>query len=482
MFMRMGDPAPPSDAATPASLQQRLQALPSVDEMTHWPPLALALQEHGHAAVVRAARACVARARQSLRAGHPAEVTPQDVLDALSDAQRPRLRAVINATGVVLHTNLGRAPLPERALQAALDVGRGYSNLEFDLDKGERGSRYDHARDVARVLWGAEDALVVNNCAAAVLLALSSLAAGREAVISRGELVEIGGGFRVPEVVVQGGARLREVGTTNKTRLADYEDALGPDTAVLLKVHRSNFALVGFTQSVSTAQLAGLAKARGVPLLVDLGTGLTAPLPVATPDGEDTVTQTLKDGASLVMASGDKLLGGPQAGLILGRADLVDRCRRHPLCRALRVDKMTLAALEVTLRLHLDQRHAEIPAVAMMHLSPDVLRPRAQALASTLAQAGVPATVRDVTARPGGGTLPTVELPSVAVALSGGGGLGDRLAHALRQGDPPVVARVEGGEVLLDVRCVPSVQDAALANGVLLAWARVTGKGNVSSC
>ena len=439
--------------------------MPSVDELLRHPELEALSQQHGRPPVTRAARQVIAEARARLVKGQESQVTPAWVASRLRESLVPSLRPVINATGVVLHTNLGRAPLAEEALQAALDVGRGYSNLEFNLDTGVRGSRYDHAREPCQQLWGVEDALVVNNCAAAVLLALSALSSGKEAVVSRGELVEIGGGFRIPDVITQGGARLKEVGTTNRTRVADYQRAVTPGTAVFLKVHRSNFSVVGFTEEASITELKALGNTSGIPVLVDLGSGRMEGLEVAA-QGEPTVGEVVSQGADLVMFSGDKLLGGPQAGLIVGRNALVERCRQHPLCRAVRVDKMTLAALMATLRMHLDGRARQVPTTQMLTLSADSLARRAEALVSQLQATGVESSAVNVFSTPGGGTLPTTEIASCAVSPALGGHKADTVAAMLRAHDPPVVCRVEDGRVLLDLRCVFPHQDATLRDAV----------------
>ena len=364
---------------------------------------------------------------------------------------RPGLCRVINATGVVLHTNLGRAPLAQAALDRIVAIGSGYSNLEYDLAAGERGARERHVQALAELV-GAEAALVVNNCAGAVLLALTALAAGRDVVVSRGELIEIGGGFRIPDVMAASGARLVEVGTTNKTRALDYEVALRPETALLMKVHRSNFAIVGFTTEASVAELAALGAPRQVPVLVDLGSGAMAEI-----HGEPTAATTLAAGADLVAISGDKLLGGPQAGILLGRRGLVTRCARHPLYRALRPSKLELAALEATTELWRDGREAEIPTWAMLTASPDVVRARAEAV---VAAAGGGLDIVAVVSKLGGGTLPLAELPSFAIALP------EQAEPALRAGSPPVIGRIEGGRLLLDLRTVADSEVALLARAV----------------
>jgi L-seryl-tRNA(Ser) seleniumtransferase len=407
----------------------QLHDLPSVDELarTSDDPLA-----------VEAARRVIDRAREEIRAGaDPGDLRAR--LDVeLAGVRRPKLRRVLNATGVIVHTNLGRAPLPATALERVHEIARGYSNLEFDLDRGARGSRQDHAVDILRRLTGAEAALVVNNNAGAVLLALAALAESREVVVSRGELIEIGDGFRIPDVLAGSGARLVEVGTTNRTRAEDYERAIGPDTAVLLRVHQSNFRVVGFAELPETSRLAAIAARHDLPLVDDLGSGALVPLP-----DEPAVRDALVAGADLVCFSGDKLLGGPQAGIVVGRAELVQKLRRHPLQRALRADKLTLAALEGTLMLYLDRERAlrEVPALRMVVEDADAVRARAQRLAELTGGA-----VEETVARVGGGALPLAELPSFACALE------EDLAEPLRRGEPPVVGVLRDGRLLLDCR------------------------------
>jgi L-seryl-tRNA(Ser) seleniumtransferase len=419
----------------------QLRDLPSVDELARGLDDPLAIE---------AARTVLARAREEIQAG----VDPGDLAarlhDELASARSPRLRRVLNATGVIVHTNLGRAPLAEEALARVVDVARGYSNLEYDLSAGARGSRQDHVAVILRRLTGAEAALVVNNNAAAVLLALAALAEGREVLVSRGELIEIGDGFRIPDVLARSGARLREVGTTNRTRAADYENAIGPETALLLRVHQSNFRVVGFTEQATTAQLAAVAARHGLPLVDDLGSGVLVELA-----DEPSAKQALADGADLVTFSGDKLLGGPQAGIVVGRAELVERLRRHPLQRALRADKLTLAALEGTLSLYLGAPE-RIPVLRMLH--DDGVRERAERLASL-----VGGTVEETGARVGGGALPLAELPSFACAVE------DELAAPLRRGEPPVVGIVRDGKLLLDCRTLADSEVDEVARAVAAA-------------
>jgi len=424
-----------------------LRDLPSVDRLLGDDVLGAAPRPLAAAA----ARSALERARATIRAGEE----PGDLVAlARAELQRlgtPALRRVLNATGVIVHTNLGRAPLAEAALARALDVGGSYSNLELDLESGTRGSRQDHVADALCRLTGAEAALVVNNNAAAVLLALAALAAGREVVVSRGELIEIGDGFRIPDVLAHSGARMVEVGTTNRTRAADFERAIGPETALLLRVHQSNFRIVGFTESPTTEDLAQVAHDASLWLVDDLGSGS-----LGNVGDEPTAASSIASGADLVCFSGDKLLGGPQAGIVVGRRALVERLRRHPLQRALRADKLSLAALEGTLALHEDpeRARAEIPVLRMLDEPLERVRERAERLAGL-----VGGEVEETVARVGGGALPLAELPSAACAIE------EELAAPLRFGDPPVLGIVRDGRLLLDARTLaePEVDEAARA-------------------
>ncbi|MEA3247743.1 MAG: L-seryl-tRNA(Sec) selenium transferase, partial [Gemmatimonadota bacterium] len=381
------------------------------------------------------------------------------------------LRPVINATGVVLHTNLGRAPLAEAALAAMADVASGYSNLEYDVAAGTRGSRHAHCTALLRELTGAEDAMVVNNCAAALVLALAAHADGREAIISRGELVEIGGSFRVPEIMAASGAHLVEVGTTNRTHAADYERAVTDRTAAIVSVHRSNFVQEGFVASVRPAELAPVAARAGIALVHDFGSGLMLDLSAWGLAGEPTAPETVRTGATLVLMSGDKLLGGPQAGIVLGRAKAVDAMRRHPLARAVRVDKLTLAALEATLELY--RRPADavagIPVLRMLTVAADDVRARATAVAADLAQAGAPCTVVATDATVGGGAFPTARIPSAAVRLDGAPAAA--MDATLRAARLPVVGRAIEDRLHLDLRTVPEAHDEVLVDVVRAAVA-----------
>jgi L-seryl-tRNA(Ser) seleniumtransferase len=393
-------------------------------------------------------------------------------------AGRPGLRAVINATGVVLHTNLGRAPLPAAAIAAIGEIGRGYSNLEYDLAAGKRGKRDVHCESLLCDLLGAEAAVVVNNCAAAVFLILDTLGNGGEAVISRGELVEIGGGFRIPDVMRKSGVGLREVGTTNRTRLADYETAIGPETKMIVRVHPSNFRLLGFAERPAVADLAALAKARGLVFFEDIGSGAIEDLSAQGLNDEPFAVRSLADGADIVAFSGDKLLGGPQAGIIAGRQELVDRVRRNPLMRMLRVDKLVYAALEATLRLYRNRAFADIPALAMLRQSPVDTKTRAERFARKLRRAfGGEAVGMDITLRRGdslvgGGSAPHVKLPTTLVALKVDGFSPEDLEARLRRAETPVIARIEDGRVVLDLRTVLPEQEDRLATEVLRSISR----------
>jgi L-seryl-tRNA(Ser) seleniumtransferase len=420
-----------------------LRDLPSVDELARATNDPLA---------VDAARAVLARAREEIRAGaEPGDLAAR-LLAELGAARRPTLRRVLNATGVILHTNLGRAPLPAAALEHAVEAGRGYSNLEYDLAEGARGSRQDHVAAILRRLTAAEAALVVNNNAAAMLLAVAALAEGREVLVSRGELIEIGDGFRIPDVLTRSGARLVEVGTTNRTRTADYENAVNEQTALVLRVHQSNFRVVGFAGQPGLKALAAVARRHELPLLDDLGSGALVDLA-----DEPTARMSLDAGADLVCFSGDKLLGGPQAGIVVGRADLIDRLRRHPLHRALRIDKLGLAALEGTLLLYLEPQRAlrQVPVLRMLHEDSSAVHDRAARLA-----AAVGGAVEETVGRVGGGALPLTELPSFACAIE------ETLAEALRGHEPPVVGIIRDGRLLLDCRTLDDAEADEVAAAV----------------
>ena len=437
------------------------RALPSVDRV------AAQLDGLPHPLLVEVARDAVDAARAALDGGDviDPDAVVADARTRVEQLRSARLRPVINATGVLLHTNLGRAPIGDNSLDAAVAVGRGYSNLEYRLETGERGSRHEHAGALLARASGAEAGLVVNNNAAAVLLSLAALARGREVVVSRGELVEIGGGFRVPEIMAESGCRLVEVGTTNRTRRADYEDALGPETALVLKVHASNYRMVGFTEATPVAELAPL----GLPVMVDAGSGLldeTTPWLPQRPQwlrDEPGVRQAIDAGAALVTFSGDKLLGGPQAGVIVGRADIVATIARHPLARAMRADKLTLAALQSVALAYLSDDATSIPLWRMATAPIDGLRARAQAVSDALAGT----KVIETEAVAGGGSLPGLSIPSVGIAAEPA----DVDAAADRLRAHGVVARVADGALVCDLRTVDPRDDLALRDALAAALA-----------
>jgi L-seryl-tRNA(Ser) seleniumtransferase len=455
-----------------ASVQPR--DLPSIDRLLHDARLA----GLPHELTLQAARAVLDEARRETRNGgwtHTLADLPALVEERVRDAMRPRLKRVINASGVIIHTNLGRAPLSSAALQAAEDAGRGYSNLEYDLDKGERGSRHNLVTDLLRRLTGAEDALVTNNNAAAMLLILSALGQGREAIISRGQLVEIGGGFRIPDVMLQSGVSLIEVGTTNRTYAADFDAAVTPQTAMLLRVHASNFLQVGFVHQPTLEDIVAVGQKHALPVVDDLGSGSlldTARFGLAR---EPMVQDSVAAGMTLIAFSGDKLLGGPQAGIIVGRAAEVSRLRRHPLMRAIRPDKLTLAALGATLVHYVrGEAEREVPVWRMIAAPVEALRRRAEELASRLggrteAELNVKVGVGAVETRSavGGGSLPGQTQASAAVGLEAESP--DGLAARLRRADPPVITRIEDGRVLLDLRSVLPEQDPELERAVRAA-------------
>jgi L-seryl-tRNA(Ser) seleniumtransferase len=435
-------------------MNDRRRQLPSVDRLLHQPGIQELLQIAPRGAVVAAVRESLDAAR-TRRAGPP-EQWEADIRDRLARRSGPGLRPVLNATGVVLHTNLGRAPLAQAALEAMSSIAEGYSNLEFDLSSGTRGSRSDHCRAPLMAVTGAEDGLVVNNAAGALLLALNALAHGRDVLISRGELIEIGGSFRIPDILARSGARLREIGTTNRTHLDDYRRALDQDVAVILTVHRSNFEQRGFVASAQPEALATLAQSAGIPYLYDVGSGLIPDLSPWGLSGEPRVTDALAAGADLVIFSGDKLLGGPQAGCIVGRREIIARCRENPVARAVRADKVTLAALAATLALYQDTDVAvrSIPVLAMLTVEAGELARRAERLAALCPPAVEAHTIPGESAV-GGGSFPGVLLATTLVAIRAGPLGPDGLALRLRLGDPAVVTRVAGDRVLLDPRTLP---------------------------
>ena len=451
--------------------------LPSVDELTRSPGFRSLAKTHGNIAVTDAARAVLAELRQQISSGmlnaSALQLAVEGIDGAIEKQVRkslsPSLRTVINATGVILHTNLGRAPMGGEAVRHISQTATQYSNLEFDIASGERGKRDVHVDRLFRKLLAGEgpdvSTIVVNNNAAAVLLALNTLAEGGEVIVSRGELVEIGGSFRIPDVMAKSGAKLCEVGTTNRTRTSDYEKAITERTRLLLRVHRSNFEITGFTERPSTEELVALAKKRGIPLMEDLGSGALVDLTNFGLSQESTVLDSLRSGVDVVTYSGDKLLGGPQAGIISGRPDLVSRMRSNSLFRALRVDKLTYAALEATLLSYVKHEYAAIPTLAMMSLSKEEIGARADALVRSVESmpSSLKLEVIDGDSVVGGGAAPSSVLPTRLIAITSANLSADELSARLRSSDPPIVARVEQGRVLLDLRTVFPAHDHQLA-------------------
>jgi L-seryl-tRNA(Ser) seleniumtransferase len=469
-----------------AAKSELFRELPSVDELVRAPRFAALLEEHGTTAVTDTIRSVIARLREQISSGLLDGVGLGLALEGLKGAVEAQLRRVlssslrpvINATGVILHTNLGRAPLSEEALAHVREAGLSYSNLEFDIEAGERGKRDVHVDRLFRKLLadagsiGEEtpatvSTIVVNNNAAAVLLALNTLAEAGEVIVSRGELVEIGGSFRIPDVMAKSGATLREVGTTNRTRIADYERTINERTRLLLRVHRSNFEITGFTEEPSIGELVALARRRGIPLMEDLGSGAVVDLEKFGIQGEATVLDSLRGGVDVVTYSGDKLLGGPQAGLLSGRSELIARMRANSLFRALRVDKMTYAALEATLLAYVKREYGRIPALRMMSLSQEEIGARAESIASRVQSRTVKIEVIDGESVIGGGAAPSSVLPTRLLAVTCTGASADELSGRLRKSDPPVIARVEEARVLLDLRTVFPDQDHLIANALL---------------
>ena len=469
----------------PRGPARALRSIPSVDAVLR--SEALAGLEAPRPLVVAAVRETLQSFRAALRKRGAAGTPDLDALarEARARAEamlRPSLRRVINATGVILHTNLGRAPLAEEAAVAALEAARGYSNLELDLETGSRGSRMSHLEGLLREIVGAPAAIAVNNNAAAMLLALNTLCAGREAIVSRGELVEIGGSFRIPEILERAGAKLREVGTTNKTRLRDYERAIGPQTGLLLRVHPSNFAIVGFAEQVSRADLAALARKRRVPMLEDVGSGAMLDLRAFGLPKEPLLKEALAEGVPIACASGDKLLGGPQAGILAGSRALVEACRKNPMARALRLDKLSIAALETTLRLYRDPRarEAAIPVLRMLSEPADSVRARADSMLRALGAeraSRVGAKVVACTAEVGGGAMPGAGIPSFALSIRAPRGTAAAFARALRTGPEPVLGRIERDRLLLDLRTVDPREVPRLVKALVLALDGERGEG-----
>ena len=458
-----------TEAQTSTSPQAEYRKLPAVDTLLQLPEIGLLAAAFGQAQVTTTLRNALTGARQQIAAGAPAPTVAQVITlvqAQLTERTQPSLRPVINATGVIIHTNLGRAPLSEAACTAIAEAASGYSNLEYDLAAGERGSRHDHARRLLCELTGAEDALVVNNNAAAVYLILAALCLSREVVISRSQLVEIGGGFRIPDVLRQSGARLVEVGATNRTHLRDFTDAVTPQTAALMRVHASNFKQIGFVTMPSLQEMATLAHQQGVILIDDLGSGT---LLETTPYGlapEPTVQTSIAAGADIVTFSGDKLLGGPQAGIILGRNALISQLRRHPMARALRVDKLTFAALDATLRSYQrGQAVNELPVWQMISASVATLTERVQRWLIQLQAVGIAGEITPGESAVGGGSLPGEVLPTVLLAIPHSAS--DAIAAQLRSQNPPVVCRIQRDHLVFDPRTVLPAQEPALLHALV---------------
>jgi len=466
---------------SPSLRQQALRKIPSVDELLSRPQVVDLLKVHPRNVVVEAIRKGLERVRddilrkQDLPKLGEAFFTFDNLYPLFQkeiDLQiQPRLRRVINATGVVLHTNLGRSPLHPSAIKHLVEVSKTYSNLEYDLERGERGDRYTHVEETLCRLSGAESALVVNNNAGAVLLVLNTLADGKEVIVSRGELVEIGGAFRIPDVMKRSGALLREIGTTNRTHFNDYQKAIGPHTALLLKVHTSNFRVMGFTSEVSLQDLVQLGREHQLPVVDDLGSGCLIDLTQHGLEKEPTVQETIKTGVDAVTISGDKLLGGPQAGIILGKKNILDLFKINPLTRALRIDKLTLAALESTLLLYFDEKRAmeEIPVLSMLSLDMRKLKKRGKRLLKRLSRMTnerMTISLKEDVSQVGGGALPLQELPTVVVAVKPLDFSVNSLEESLRKGDPPIISRISKEELILDMRTVFDEEIPLLAAGI----------------
>ncbi|UCD70578.1 MAG: L-seryl-tRNA(Sec) selenium transferase [Syntrophobacterales bacterium] len=461
--------------------QKYLRYIPNVDHILSKPEMVQLGNRYPKGIILEAVRRGLEQLRQTIMtAQNPGELDesifsfehllPQ-FMEEIENQVKPTLRRVINATGVVIHTNLGRSLLFEGAIEHIAQVSRHYSNLEFDLNEGKRGSRYAHVEEILCRLTGAEAALVVNNNAAAVLLVLNTISEGREVIVSRGQLVEIGGAFRIPDVMNRSGAILREVGTTNRTHLKDYEGAIGEQTALILKVHTSNFRIIGFTAEVELKELAELAHSHNLPVMEDLGSGCLIDLSKYGLDREPTVQEAIKEDADIVTFSGDKLMGGPQAGIILGKAEYIQRIKVNPLNRAMRIDKLTLAGLESTLLLYLDETSAvrEIPTLRMLTYSHDELRKRAQKLYRKIRAripSGLRIGVRDDVSQVGGGAYPIQSLPTKVITLKIDNGAVHQLEKRLREAKPPIIARVSKEEVLLDVRTIGDDEGDLIVDGI----------------
>jgi L-seryl-tRNA(Ser) seleniumtransferase len=445
-----------------------LKSLPSVDQILLSPEVSELLGLYSRDMVVEWARAAVDELREELQEGAELPLGDDGKIESGLVAERvrskaekllaPSLKRVVNATGIVIHTNLGRSPLSDNLMQAIKGVLGAYSNLEYDLEAAERGSRHAHLEKLIRALTGAEAGFVVNNNAAAVLVALNTLAAGREVAVSRGELIEIGGSFRIPDIIASGGARIREVGTTNKTKISDYEKVISPDTALLLKVHTSNYKIVGFTQDASVSELVELGRKNGLPVMVDLGSGLFMDLEKHGIEGEKPVRRYVEAGADVITFSGDKLLGGPQAGFIVGKSDIIERIKQNPMVRALRVGKLTIAALEATMAAYLSPESLteKIPTLKLLLRSSDEIRNAARRLSRELKKKLPQAElkVEQDEAFAGGGSLPASPLPTFVVSIEVPDMSAEDLARAFRSAEVPVIGRLRSGRFCLDCRTI----------------------------
>ena len=466
---------------SPSLRQQILRKIPSVDEILSRPEIENVLRAYPRSVVVEGIRKALGRLRQELLNREELSDVGNELFSfehlypsfqrEIEWQVKPQLRRVINATGVVIHTNLGRSPLHPSALQHLIEVAQGYSNLEYVIERGERGSRYTHVEGILCRLSGAESALVVNNNAGAVLLALNTLAEGREAIVSRGELVEIGGAFRIPDVMKRSGATLKEVGTTNRTYLSDYQKAIGPQTALLLKVHTSNFRVMGFTSDVLLQDLVQLGREHHLPVIDDLGSGCLIDLAQYGLEKEPTVPEAIQTGVDVVTFSGDKLLGGPQAGIILGRRNILDLIKTNPMTRALRIDKLTLAALESTLLLYLDEKRAmeEIPTLKMLTLDLSKLRKRGRRLLRRLSgriDKGIQPILKEDVSQVGGGALPLQNLRTIVLAIKPVNLSVNSLEENLRKGEPPIISRISKDELILDMRTIFDEEIPLLAAGI----------------
>ncbi len=457
--------------------QELLSNLPSVDEVLKSDLGKRLLEEFPRRYVLSAIREVLDLRRKEVLEGIATDVSLEGLsTDIALKSQRlssPSLVPVINATGIVIHTNLGRSVLSAEVMDNVTRAATSYSNLEYDLAAGRRGKRHAHTRRLLREITGAEDGFAVNNNAAAVFLCLSALAKGREVIVSRGELVEIGGSFRVPDVMVQSGALLKEVGTTNKTHLHDYESALGEATSLILKVHKSNYRIIGFTEEVPLERLVGLGHGRGVPVMCDLGSGCLISLRPYGIHSEPTVQEVLKSGADIITFSGDKLLGGPQAGLIVGKKEFIEKIQKHPLARAVRIDKLTLAALEATLMEYADEEHAKesIPTVKMLLEDPKRIRERAKKIAGLIRREIRDAAIEVIedSSQAGGGSLPEVNFPTYAVSIKPAGISANQFEERLRKGNPAIIARIKGDSLLVDARTVSDGEITALAKAIKAA-------------